>query len=126
MKIKIEDIVDLYNSKNFQRALNSVNKYIKINENNNQAYNLKGVILRALGRNNEALLNQDKAIKIKPNDLNAYNNKANILRQLKRYKEAEKLYKKHFKQIIVIFLDFLTYLNFTMKLEITMNQKIMP
>ncbi len=94
MKIKIEDIVDLYNSKNFQRALNSVNKYIKINVKNNQAYNLKGVILRALGRNNEALLNYDKAIKIKPNDLNAYNNKANILRQLKRYKEAEKIYKK--------------------------------
>ena len=97
VSMKIKDIIKLYNEKNFYEALNSINSFLESNTQNNQAYNLKGVILRALGRSNEALLSYDIGISINPNDHLLYNNKANVLRDLKKFNEAEECYKLSLK-----------------------------
>ena len=92
--MKIEEIISLYKDKNFSKALDAVNSFLKNNIKNSNAYNLKGTILRSLGRRNESLECYDKAIKINPKDPNFYNNKANTLRDLKKFTEAESFYKK--------------------------------
>ena len=60
-----------------------------------QKYHSKGLSLRVMGDNSEALRNYEKAIELNPNEKEYYLGKASVLKDLSRYNEAKKFYEKH-------------------------------
>ena len=74
--------------KKYEKAIECYDKALKINPNDTEALNNKGVALYRLGRHEEAIECYDRALEINPNDAEAWYNKGNVLYELRRYKEA--------------------------------------
>ena len=61
---------------------------IKLNPNDAEAYNNRGIIYENLKHNDKALTDFDNAIKFNPDFAEAYFNRGNIYRGLKQYEQA--------------------------------------
>ena len=83
--------------KDFQNAINIIEKTILINPNHHAPYNNLGVINKELGKYSEAIENFNKAIKIKPDYAECYNNLAIVFRYIKKYSEAIENFNKAIK-----------------------------
>lgn len=79
---------------NFKKALNYVNKALRINRLNCEYFNLKGVIFKNMGRFKEAVIFYKKALRLNPKNPQVYNNLGVLFGLLKRDKEAEFYFKK--------------------------------
>jgi tetratricopeptide (TPR) repeat protein len=80
---------ELISSGQWEDGIKYCNRALEINSNNANTYNLKGVALLALNRNDEAIISLNKALSIEPANTGAMENMINALAALKRYKEAE-------------------------------------
>jgi tetratricopeptide (TPR) repeat protein len=72
----------------YEEAIAAYDQAIRLDPNNADAYNNKGVDLYDLKRYEEAIVAYDQAIRLDPNNADAYYNKGNTLYDLKRYEEA--------------------------------------
>lgn len=80
--------------KNFNEAVDLINKSINLNSKNYAAFNNLGSCYASLKKNDEALINYNKAIKLKPDYAEAYNNRGVVLKSLGRIDEAIESYNK--------------------------------
>ena len=55
----------------YENALNSFEKAISLNQNDPDLWNMKGIVLRSLGRYNEAIECFNKSLEIDPRDKNS-------------------------------------------------------
>ena len=55
----------------YENALNLFEKAISLNQNDPDLWNLKGIVLRSLGRYNEAIECFNKSLEIDPRDKNS-------------------------------------------------------
>ena len=55
----------------YEDALNSFERAISLNQNDPDLWNLKGIVLRSLGRYNEAVECFNKSLEIDPRDKNS-------------------------------------------------------
>ncbi|XHR80433.1 MAG: tetratricopeptide repeat protein [Gloeotrichia echinulata GP01] len=78
----------LYSAAEYEAAIASYDKALSIQPDDHQAWNLRGIALDDLGRNEEAIASYDKALSIQPDDHQAWNNRGNALGNLGRYEEA--------------------------------------
>jgi len=67
---------------------------LKINPNQPEALNNKGLALQNLGRNEEALAAYEQAVKLNPAYAGAWYNRGNALQDMKRYDEAISSYRQ--------------------------------
>ena len=89
-----QGIVNFYENK-YREAIENYDKAIKIDPNDANAYNNRGIAKVLLGGNNKgAIKDYDKAIEIDPKSTYAYNNRGNAKVLLKDFKEAIKDYDK--------------------------------
>ena len=77
-----------FKEKNFSKALEFINKAIKINSNYAEAYNEQGIALNELKQLHLAIKSYDRAIKINPKYADAYYNKGLALHELKKIEKA--------------------------------------
>ncbi|MEQ9234464.1 CHAT domain-containing protein [Coleofasciculus sp. E2-BRE-01] len=77
-----------YEAGNYEAALASLDKALKIEIDPYKAWLAKGVILSNLGRYQESLDCFDKILQFKPDDYETWYNKGIVFRDLQRYKEA--------------------------------------
>ncbi len=77
-----------YDQKNYEEAIAAFDQAIRLDPNDNFAFNIKGLALYELGRNEEAIAAFDQAIRLDPNNSAAYNNKGASLDELGRGEEA--------------------------------------
>ena len=77
-----------FKEKNFSKALEFINKAIKINSNYAEAYNEQGIALYELKQLHLAIKSYDRAIKINPKYADAYYNKGLALHELKKIEKA--------------------------------------
>ena len=88
-----------YREKNFSKALEVINKVIKINPNFAEAYNEKGGALNELKKLESSIKCYDQAIKINPSYAHAYYNKGVVLQSLRKLESAIESYDKAIKII---------------------------
>ena len=94
LKEKIQASVNLYKSGNFIKCEETTKILIEQNPKVVFLYNLMGLALTALKRNDEAAKVYNKGIKIDPNFSMIYNNLGSIYRLKKNNKKAEDYFKK--------------------------------
>ena len=87
----------LYSLKEFEAAIESWNKAIKINPNYIEAYNGRGNAFIKLQKLDDAIINFNQAIKINPNYFEAYNNRGNAFINLQKLDEAVASYDQAIK-----------------------------
>ena len=78
----------LWNGKEFnepQKAIEYLNKAIKLQPNNSETYNMRGNIYFNLGQNQFALDDFSKAIHLNPNNADTYNNRGSVYDKLGQY-----------------------------------------
>ena len=78
-------------------ALHFYEQAIKIDPNNADTWNNKGLALYNLKKYNEAIESCDRAVKIDPNNAHAWYNKGNALYALRKYNEAMGSYERAIK-----------------------------
>lgn len=75
MSSQVQDLIkkakNLVSDSNYEEALEYIEKALSIEKNNPQIWNLKGVVLRSMGRYAEAIGCFNKSLEIEPKDLNA-------------------------------------------------------
>ena len=86
-KLELETLIDYY-----KRGL--YNNAVKLAPQNPQIHLNIGIILKALGRLNEAEKAYRQVITLKPNSAEAYNNLGNTLEELSHFENAEVSFKK--------------------------------
>lgn len=85
---------NLFNKKEYKKALSNFDKYIEYNESNPYVWNYIGLIKFNLKRYDEAVYSFHKALKLKPNDSTYYNlakaylEHGNLERAIKNFDEA--------------------------------------
>ena len=89
-------LINLQSNK-FQKAIELIDKAIKINSNEASPYNIKGVALYQLGQFNNAIEYFNKAINVKSDFFEAYLNRGNSLKELNQLNSAIKNYDKAIK-----------------------------
>ena len=94
IKKSVAEIANLYNSRYFEEALKKVNNLLKIQPNNADLHNNKGIILRALKKYNDALKCYKDAIIIDKNNPIYFNNRGNLYWDMGEEKLADKDYNK--------------------------------
>jgi tetratricopeptide (TPR) repeat protein len=80
--------------KQYDLAIESYNKTIKINPDDAEAWTKRGNILHDLKKYEQALYSYDKAISIKPSSFEVWSNRGNVLQDLKQYELALASYSK--------------------------------
>lgn len=80
--------------KDFQEALKSLDKALKIDPNNWLAHSNRGNVLKELNQFNAALKSYEKTIALQPSYAEAYNNIGNLLQDLNRHQEAIDYYRR--------------------------------
>ena len=80
-------------SEQYNRAVEFLEKSIKINPKLQNAFNNKGIALTKLNKFSESILDYDKAIAINKKFFDAHLNKGFSLRKLNKYKEAIECFK---------------------------------
>ena len=93
-KIKVEQLVNHYNSKNFDFVIQQVNLLLKQQPDNQFILNLLGSSYHKMGKLNVAKQVFLRVITLNKDNLAATNNLANVFKDLSEFKEAETLYKK--------------------------------
>ena len=81
----LNQAVQQLQSQNYQGALDSSVKATKIYPHDSRGWNLRGIALRDLGRNQEALASYDQALKLQPDDYQAWHNRGILVRRLSTY-----------------------------------------
>ncbi|NET27896.1 tetratricopeptide repeat protein [Okeania sp. SIO1I7] len=77
-----------------EEAILACDEALKIQANNYEVWNNKGVALKNLERYEQAVAAYEKALEIKPDYYYAWNNKGDALRNLERYEQAIVAYEK--------------------------------
>ena len=85
---------EYYNNEEFDKALESYNKILKIDPNNAKAYYNRGFTYNGLEQYDEALKDYDTAITLEPNNTNGYHSRGFTYNILKQYDKALKNYNK--------------------------------
>jgi tetratricopeptide (TPR) repeat protein len=93
IKLLVKELQNLFFIKNFGKIIKEAEMAIKKYPKISIFYNLMGLALTQLGKNNEAKLILEKGLKVNPSDLAIINNLANVNKNIFNYIEAEKLYK---------------------------------
>lgn len=75
-------------NKEYDKALEDVEAIIKTSPNSAEAFNLRGVIFKEKGMNNEALADYSKAIELDPKNLAAYVNRTTLYKELGEYEKS--------------------------------------
>lgn len=70
-------------------GLHFIKKATEVNKESAESWNIYGIMLAVLGKNEEALLKWDKALALTPEYPEALSNKGNALWEMGRYKEAQ-------------------------------------
>jgi len=83
-----------YYKKEYEKALEWIDKALEIDPKLALACNNKGLALDSLGKSNEAIEYYDKALEIDPKLALAWNNKGLALNKLENYQEAIEYYDK--------------------------------
>lgn len=79
---------------NYGAALNYADEFILISPRSSIAHSIKGNILSAIGRHEDAIVSFRNAIKHDPLNSEAYSNLGNLFQDLARYEEAVDCYEK--------------------------------
>ncbi|MEO8954326.1 MAG: tetratricopeptide repeat protein [Ktedonobacteraceae bacterium] len=87
-----EEGYELFEQGKYEEAIHAYDQAIRLNPNDEKAYNNKGYALENLKRYEEAIQSYDQAIRLNPNYADAYDNKGIALYNLKRYEEAIQAY----------------------------------
>jgi len=85
---KFEESKNLYEKKDFQRAIFKLNEAIELNPNFSKAYNARGFLYNNLKNYNQAIQEFNQAIILNPNFDWAYNNRGLSYAHLKNYTRA--------------------------------------
>ena len=93
-KLKVEQLVNHYNTGNFNFVIQQVNLLLKKQPNNQFILNLLGSSYHKVGNLNVAKKVFTRVIELDENNLAAKNNLANVFKDLSEFTEAETLYKK--------------------------------
>ena len=80
--------------KQYDEAVSSFSRAIKINPNYPDAYNNMGIALKDQGKLDEAIKAYEKAITLKPDYAEAYSNMGSALKEIGQFKEAIAAYEK--------------------------------
>ncbi|WCR56655.1 tetratricopeptide repeat protein [Rickettsia asembonensis] len=80
--------VEFYQIGQYELALETFSKGIKINPNDTNLYNSKGVVLSDLGKYDLVLEASNKAIEMNSNNSNLYSDRASVLAGLGKYNLA--------------------------------------
>jgi tetratricopeptide (TPR) repeat protein len=75
-------------------AIECYNKVLRINPNNEDVLNNKGISLYNLGKYDDALYCFDRILVINPNAGQVLKNKADVLTKLERHADAQKCYER--------------------------------
>ena len=94
---EIQELLNLYNTKNFKIAESKTKKYINLYPDNPTLYNILGTILTAQNKIKETHLCYKKILKINPDFVETYNNYGIALKQFGQLKEAIIYFKKALK-----------------------------
>ena len=92
-KLKVEQLVNQYNTGNFNFVIQKVNSLLKKQPNNQFILNLLGSSYHKIGNLNVAKKVFMRVIELDKNNLAAKNNLANVFKDLSEFTEAETLYK---------------------------------
>jgi tetratricopeptide (TPR) repeat protein len=96
--LNVEEVFALaiknHKNNDLEVAQNFYNQTLKIDPNHTDALINLGVILRSLGKHQEAIICYEKVIKINPNYAEAHNNLGTIFNGLKQFNEAITCYEK--------------------------------
>ena len=93
---KYQNCANIYNSlarvyyrlHDLDNALNAINKYLKLDNNNSEAFYFRGLILNDLAQYEDARSSIYNAIKLNPNIAKYYSQMARSYQNLKEYKNA--------------------------------------
>jgi len=83
----------LWNGKGFnepQKAIEYLNKAIKLQPDNAETYSMRGNVYSSLGQNQLAIDDFSKAIKLNPTNADYFNNRGSIYNKLGQYQQAIK------------------------------------
>jgi len=81
----------LWNGKEFtepQKAIEYLNKAIKLQTNNAETYSMRGNVYSSIGKNQLAIDDFSKAIKLNPTNADYFNNRGSIYNKLGQYQQA--------------------------------------
>ena len=94
LKKEIQEILSLFNYKNFLKAEIHTKKLIEKNPKNAFLYNILGLILTEQNKINEAVNCYNLGIKIQPDYAMFYNNLGNIFKDREDYEKAKNYFEK--------------------------------
>ena len=83
--------------KQFDRAIEYLNRSIEINPNLPNSYNNRGIVFSELKKFEKAIIDYDKVISLNPKFLEAHLNKAISLKNIKKFNEAKECFKNCIK-----------------------------
>jgi len=87
----------LSNDKNLdelQKGIDDLTKSIKLQPDNDAAYNMRGIIYFSMGRNQLAIDDFSKAIQLNPTNAEYLDNRGRVYNKIKRYQQAIKDFDK--------------------------------
>ncbi|MEM0999059.1 MAG: tetratricopeptide repeat protein [Bacteroidota bacterium] len=87
----------LYHQGQVEPALKYLNRAIKLNPTNRDAYSTRAAALRALGKSDEAQAAYRELTELDPHNGNTHYNYANVLMETRQFAEAEKRYRTALK-----------------------------
>ena len=97
MKDEFNKILSLIKDNKLLEAKDACLNILKTSKDNEEIYNIYGIILIQLDETEEAILNWQKAIEIKPDYSHAYNNLGKGYLKLNKYNEALVIFEKVIK-----------------------------
>jgi tetratricopeptide (TPR) repeat protein len=74
--------------KQFSYSLHTFDRSLQIKPDDASVWNNRGIVLRNLGRYEDAIISYDRCLQIKPDDALAWSNRGNALDNLGRYEDA--------------------------------------
>ncbi len=90
----IDEIIDLYKTKDFNEAHSKINDQILLDRNNAYLFNLKAIVYRAEREYEKSLVNYNKAILLDKRNPSFLNNRGNLYRDLGNIEKAINDYNK--------------------------------
>jgi Tfp pilus assembly protein PilF len=96
-KLKVQQLVNHYNARNYPFVIQQINLLLKKQPNNHFILNLLGSSYHKIGHLNKAKSLFLRVIQLDKNNLAAMNNLANVHKDLSDFNEAEMLYQKILK-----------------------------
>ena len=90
----IDEIIDLYKTKDFNEAHSKINDQILLDRNNASLFNLKAIVYRAEREYEKSLVNYNKAILLDKRNPSFLNNRGNLYRDLGNIEKAINDYNK--------------------------------